>query len=420
MSPEPSPNRGSPAAPAGAPPALDDLMSAVGTLAGQGFSAAVGVVRDTHQAIADRVFWALGLAGEPMRLATLPARTLHDAISSLVYELTGSIGEIAGAVGGEIAALVAAGQEAGLRARILVGVLNGMFGDRLALEGNPLATQMFARVDTGAASRSQPAGTAGSAGATVANGTGAAGAESVTPRLVVFVHGLCETEDAWFLWRKRGPGYGERLRVGLGYTPVYLRYNSGRPIAENGKLLAELLEQLVADSPVPVEEIALIGHSMGGLVARQALVNLQGTRTGELVRHIICLGTPHRGAELEAAADAAARVMAWVPETRALAEALGIRAAGIKDLLHGSAERCSLDVEHYFYSVGLGHGLEPLLGDLLVSRRSAWDLGRNESITHPSDHYRHLGDASHFDLLGHPAIGEQLVRWLGGPALLEA
>jgi len=416
MSPESRSDRGPQPLTAGTP-ALDDVLSAFGSLAGQGFSAAVGVVRDTHQAISDRVFWALGLAGEPMRLATLPARTLHDAISSLVYGLTGSIGELAGRIGGELAALVAAGQEAGLRARILVGVLNGMFGDRLVLDGNPLATPMVARVDTGAATRGRPAGVGPGSGAGVA--TDARG-ESLTPRLAVFIHGLCETEDAWFLWRKRGPGYGERLAVSLGYTPVYLRYNSGRRIAENGQLLAELLTELVADAPVPVEEIALIGHSMGGLVARQALVNLEGTPTADLVRHVVCLGTPHRGAELEAAADAAARVMAWVPETRALAEALGIRAAGIKDLLHGSAERCSLDVEHYFYSGGLGHGLEPLLGDLLVSRRSAWDIGPGERVEHAADHYRHLGDASHFDLLGHPAIGEQLVRWLGGAALLQA
>jgi pimeloyl-ACP methyl ester carboxylesterase len=359
------------------------------------------MIRDTHRAISDRVFWAIGLAGEPMRLASLPARTLHDAISSLAYGLTGQVGEVVARIGGELAALVAAGQEAGLRARLLVGVLNGMFGDRLALEGNPLATQMFARVDTRLG---------------VTEGTRA---EAITPRLAVFVHGLCETEDAWFLWRGRGPGYGERLRVSLDFTPVYVRYNSGRPIAENGRQLAELLTEMVADAPVPIEEIALIGHSMGGLVARQALAELTHTDTGRLIRHMVMLGTPHRGAPLEAAADAAARVMAWVPETRALADALGIRSAGIKDLLHGAAEPCSLDVDHYFFSAGLGGGLEPLLGDLLVARRSAWDLGPGDRIAFDADHYCHLGDASHFDLLGHPAIGERLVRWLGGSTLLE-
>ena len=155
-------------------------------------------------------------------------------------------------------------------------------------------------------------------------------------------------------------------------------------------------------------------------MARQALVNLTGTETGALVRHMVMLGTPHRGAPLEVAAEAAARVMSWVPETRALAEVLGIRSAGIKDLRHGSAEPCDLDVDHYFFSAGLGRGLEPFLGDLLVGRHSAWDIGKNEKIAFDTDHYSHVGDASHFDLLGHPAIGEQLVRWLGGQSLLEA
>ncbi len=395
MSPESPPPR-APAPLAPTAPALDDWLSAAGTLAGRGFGGAVGVIRDTHQAIADRVFWAIGLAGKPMALASLPARTLHDTISSLAYGLTGAIGEVAAQIASELAVLIAAGQEAGLRARVLQGVLNGIAGDRLALEGNPLATQMSARVD--------------------ARGTGG----EVTPRLVVFIHGLCETEDAWFLWRGRGPGYGERLATALAYTPVYVRYNSGRPIAENGQLLADTIRRLVAESPVPIDEIALVGHSMGGLVARQALVNLEGTDAGELVRHMVMLGVPHRGAPLEVAAEAAARVMAWIPETRPLATLLGLRPEGIKDLRHGAAEPCDLDVDHYFFSAGLGRGLERLLGDLLVVRQSAWDIGRGEKVAFDPDHYSHLGDASHFDLLGHPAIGAQLVRWLGGPALLEA
>ncbi|WP_249011014.1 triacylglycerol lipase [Conexibacter sp. DBS9H8] len=353
----------------------------------------MSALRDTHRVIAGRVFWALSAAGDPVALATLPVRVLHDSISGLAYGLTGAVGETVARVGAELTALIAAGQQAGLRARVLLGVLNGMFGDRLAREGSPLALRMVARVDAAA---------------------------PPSPRLAVFIHGLCETDDAWFLWRGRGPLYGERLRVPLGYTPVYVRYNSGQPIANNGAELADLLEELVADAPMTIEEIVLIGHSMGGLVAREALSALSARDSALPVRHLISLGTPHRGARLEVAADAAARVMAWVPETRALADALGLRSAGIQDLRHGAAERCAQDVDHYFFSAGLGRGLEPWLGDLLVHRHSAWDTARGEPVAFAADHYSHLGDATHFDLLGHPVIAEQIVRWLGGTRLLEA
>ncbi|MBO0768810.1 MAG: hypothetical protein J2O48_09025 [Solirubrobacterales bacterium] len=375
-------------------PSSGDLLSAAGGLAGQGFGAAVGVVRDTHRAISGRVFWALGLAGAPMRLATLPVRLIHDTISELVYGVTGNIGETVLRIGGELTALIAAGQEAGVRARLLLAVLNGMFGDRLARDRSPLATEMIARVD------GEP-----------------------TPKLAVFVHGLCETEDAWFLWRNRWPGasvYGDRLHVALDWTPVYVRYNTGLPIEENGRQLASLVSELVASAPREVTDVALIGHSMGGLVAREALLAGRRSDWAERVRHLVTLGTPHRGAPLEQAAEAAARVLSWVPETRPLAEALGVRSAGIKDLRHGPGERCEQEIDHYFFSAGLGSGLEPILGDLLVPRRSAWDQARGEDLGFGSDHYRHLGDANHFDLLGHPAIGQQLVSWLGGPGLIEA
>ncbi len=53
-------------------------------------------------------------------------------------------------------------------------------------------------------------------------------------------------------------------------TPVYLRYNTGLPVGRNGADLAWLLDDLVAAWPVPVRSIALVGHSMGGLVVRAA------------------------------------------------------------------------------------------------------------------------------------------------------
>src|SRR6185436_17512228 len=111
-----------------------------------------------------------------------------------------------------------------------LGAINGMWGDRIERDHAPLALGLDLRVD------GEPSG-----------------------KLAVFAHGLCETDAAWGLGG--GPTYGERLREELGHTPVYVRYNTGRHISENGRALAAALEALVTEHPV--EEIVLVGHSMG-------------------------------------------------------------------------------------------------------------------------------------------------------------
>ena len=62
-----------------------------------------------------------------------------------------------------------------------------------------------------------------------------------TPRLAVFVHGLCETDRSW-IRSSSDPAspaasatYGERLRSDLGYTPLLVRYNTGLHVSENGR-----------------------------------------------------------------------------------------------------------------------------------------------------------------------------------------
>ena len=126
-----------------------------------------------------------------------------------------------------------------------IAALNGLYGDRLAAEGSALAIPMQVRRV----------------------------GEAVTPHVVVFLHGLGETEYAW-----GSPGYGEMLDD---RDPVFVRFNTGRHISENGATLAALLDDLVRDWPVEVERITLIGHSMGGLVARSAC-----HRGGEWTRHV--------------------------------------------------------------------------------------------------------------------------------------
>ena len=136
----------------------------------------------------------------------------------------------------------------------VIGVLNGALGDYLKRTGNGLAIPMEL-IHEG---RSLPADRAAITAAHPA----------ATPRLVVLVHGLMSTETFWRM--PDGEAYGSLLARDLGYTPFYVRYNSGLHVSENGEALDALLEQLVRRYPVPVEELVLIGHSMGGLVIRSA------------------------------------------------------------------------------------------------------------------------------------------------------
>jgi pimeloyl-ACP methyl ester carboxylesterase len=413
---------------------LPEEVRATGELAGEGFGHAVGSLRETHGAIAARVFRYVGAQAKPVAL-------VHDALSELAYGSTRMLGRALLTAAGYGAALTrpeeAASMERSVAGRIVKGALSGAFGDKLAAQGNPLAVSMGVRC-RGRDVTATPEGLAEAF-------------PQATPKLAVFLHGLCETEDAWKLAPRaarsaetRPPTYGRRLRDELGYTPVYIRYNSGLHISANGRRLATLLDEIVEGWPVEVEEIALIGHSMGGLLARSASYygSLAGAGWVGRVAHVFTLGTPHLGAPLEQATHAAACALARLPETRALAKGINARSVGIKDLGHGyltdecwggqdpdaylrhAARQIPFleTASHYFVSASLtrdhDHRLGRHIGDLLVLHASAWGSKPvGERLRFPIDHYRHYGGATHFDLLGHPAIGDQIIRWLSRRAL---
>jgi pimeloyl-ACP methyl ester carboxylesterase len=369
---------------------LSAELRAVGRAAGEGFGGLVDRVEETHRAVSERAFGAVGTVAAPVK-------RVHDAVAGVAYGSTRVIGRRGLRLGGVLAARAVPaglpGAEQRTSTRVLKGALNGMYGDRFEADGNGLAIEMTPLV------RGLP-----------------------RARVAVFLHGLCETEDAWFLHEERCPAYGSRLRDELGYTPVYIRYNSGLDVDTNGMRLALLMEQFFGIWPTAISEIVLIGHSMGGLVARSACsiaTEGDGLRWAGLLKHLIALGTPHRGAPLEQTAEVAARVLSWAPETRGLSALIDSRSAGIKDLGTRLTLPYTPGVSHHFYSAGLrsagvGGGVsETVLGDLLVPRPSAWDIGRREKVAFGAGHYRHLEGASHFDLLGHPAVSDQIVRWLG-------
>ena len=400
-------------------------IEALGQAAGEGLAAGGGVIKELHEGIAGRTFGRLGVWGKP-------ARVVHDGVSGAVY---GGVrrGLRAAAEGSaKLAAARARDDEPALHATphgsFIAGAINGLYGHHLHETGNGLAVELGLR----------------RRGADVApTRDGLAGAyPDATSRLVVFVHGLFGDDQCWWLFPLRGREgrrtYGERLQDEHSFTPLYVRYNTGRRISDNGRSLARLLDDVVANWPTGVEEVVLVGHSMGGLVSRSACHygEADGHRWTAAVRHVFCLGTPHLGADLEKGANVLGWALGRLPETRALANALNARSVGIKDLRFGSCveedwcdcedpdeylnDRCQEvpflpDASYYFIGATLEGRAGRVLGDLLVRMPSASGRGsgRGRRIPFEVDNGHELSGLNHFDLLNHPAVYDQLRLWLG-------
>ncbi len=270
-------------------------------------------------------------------------------------------------------------------------------------------------------------------------------------KVAVFVHGLATTEWCWSLESEAYHGdpaasFGSLLAADLDYTPIFVRYNSGRHVSENGRLLAEQLQRLVERYPVEVEEIVLIGHSMGGLVIRSACHYGQdeGASWVDEVRHVFCLGTPHRGADLARLGHVAAVLLDAIdhPGTRIPGRLLKGRSAGIRDLRQGllvdedwlgrdpdalreeAAREIPLlgDVTYHFISATVTeereHPLGRLVGDLLVRTTSAEGPHlRTRSFPIATSHY---GGVLHHQLQNHPAVYRLIREACAGASLAGA
>ncbi len=259
---------------------------------------------------------------------------------------------------------------------------------------------------------------------------------SPSPHLVVFVHGLGMNELAW--QNPEGASLPERLSQDFDCQVLYLRYNTGRAIHDNGADLAQRLEQLINEYPVPVESMTLVGHSMGGLVGLSA--GHQGLDAGhgwtQRLRGQVCLGAPHQGAKLETMGNWLTHFLNYSSYSAPLALIGQWRSAGIKDLRHGSLraddwdERDRDDVAHFhphpvdpvpgahYLFVGTtlagirGGTLEKTVGDGLVTPWSAL----NPRLHAPAEdriRCKRLDGIGHMGLLDHPAVADELVRWYG-------
>jgi PGAP1-like protein len=367
----------------------------------------VATVRDTHLAVVDRVH---GILDRPLGAASAVPGAAHRAIASGVYAGLGAGLRVVGRGLDAAAAAGLDGRPGGRlddhhRGRFLRAAVNGLIGDRLAEERPTWSIPTAARVEGRDVELTEDGVRAAYPGA--------------TGRLAVFLHGLCEDESNWSRGREAlGTTYAEALAE-QGWTPVMLRANTGLTLRANGAALTALLQRLSRSWPVPVERIALVGHSMGGLVFRAAadVVDDCDDRWVDKVSDVVTLGTPHLGSPVAVGVGAGSRVLALAPESAALGRILDQRSVGVHDLVHGLAQDVP-PLPHARYRLvaatltrSARHPVGALLGDCLVRVPSAHGRGHAMELF-PGADVLHVGGAGHFHLLNHPRVHEALRDWL--------
>jgi len=373
-------------APATAPTYLD----ALGLLSEVADELVVRSVRDTHDAWADRFG---GYRGRSITTAVCGGLSLGLRAASAGLGRVAETG-----VGPRL--------EDGPRGRFVSSAVNGLIGDRLVAERPRLAIPMAVR----AGGRD-----------VVSDADGLAGAfPDASDRVVVFLHGLCENESYWNRWRERvGTTYGEAL-AGIGWTPVFLRANTGLGLRENGVALSALLQRLVEGWPTDVRRVALVGHSMGGLIVRAAgaVATTAERPWTALVSDVVTLGTPHLGAPIARGIGHGSRGLGRLRETAAFGRILDLRSVGVHDLVTGLAEDVA-PLPHARYRLVAAtvtararHPVGHVVGDLLVRVPSAYGRDRHGRRLFPGAEVLHVGRTDHFGLLNHPEVHRALRDWL--------
>ena len=324
-------------------------------------------------------------------------------------------------------------QESAPREAVLAA-LNGVMGDRLAESDNPLATPMSLRFMNDAL-----------------NWEAMPDKALLTDKVLVVIHGLCMNDLQWTVQSSEADGetvnHAETLAESLGYTPVYVRYNTGLHTSQNGQTLSNQLELLSALWPVPLTEISVLVHSMGGLVTRSAVHVAQHSKRQWVskLKHIVFLGTPHHGAPLEKAGNWIDTLLGATPYSAPFKKLAELRSAGITDLRFGyvldsdwedqdpqgrfkpKTKQEHVDREHLPLPDGVAcftvaatlaakRSLlaDRLIGDGLVPLNSALgvhsDPKRSLVFAKPSQLivYR----TNHMTLLGSVEVSEQLLTWL--------
>jgi pimeloyl-ACP methyl ester carboxylesterase len=325
-------------------------------------------------------------------------------------------------------------------------VLNGVIGDYLEKQNNPLAIKM------GFYNNFKPL--------TLDENLAHQLDFPCTNKIVVLVHGLTNLETIWDFERpdvastiakpalrldeyvdtyidsyfdysggRSRENYGSKLQTDFGLTPFYLRYNTGLTLEKNARELSALLNKLFSVYPIEIDQLVLVGFSMGGLLTRYA--QAMATQSKEVpewrkkLSECFYIGTPHEGSPLEKFGHLAGEVLRHIPKEYVShwADWVDIRSEGIQDLKDGlrylnkatEAEQavCHSFTEHaghYFVSGAISkknNFLNKLVGDSLVRQKSA-----NPRSAPLNCRNAHFEGVVHMHLANSKRVYQQIKIWL--------
>jgi pimeloyl-ACP methyl ester carboxylesterase len=302
----------------------------------------------------------------------------------------------------------------------VLSALNGVLGDHLVARNNPLAIPMQFRRN----------------GKPLNEKAFYEAIQQSNGRLAILVHGAFMND---LQWNRKGHDHGVSLARDMGFAPVYLNYNTGLHISENGRKFSDLMEAIIDRSPQPTS-LFIIAHSMGGLVSRSACH--YGKSSGHTwlnhLRKVVFLGTPHHGALLEKGGNWINIILEISPYSAPFSRLGRIRSSGLTDLRYGNLvdddwkgrdrfefsrdQRTPVPLPEgvQCYSMAATTGKESsgfgddLIGDGLVTLGSA--LGRHKNpelnLLFPKTHQRICRNMNHMDLLNHPEVYETIKKWL--------
>lgn len=376
-----------------------------------------------------------GVHSSVLKTKGLPGGKVIHVISSLVYKsvhaATYAVGKGVDAALSKLQPLLESAEDAepGTRRReAVLAALNGVMGDRLVATNNQFATTMSLRYQGNALAWDDPPSL-----------------PAATGKVLLLIHGLCMNDLQWQTIKDETThDHGEALAGVLGSTPVYVRYNSGLHTSINGRELSAQLEQLAAHWPVPLEELTIVAHSMGGLLARSAVhyARQEGLSWPDQLKNIIFLGTPHHGAPLEQAGNWLDVIIGSTPYSAPFTRLVQLRSAGITDLRHGHVldedwqdhdrfkrkpdgrEAVPLPAGVACYTVAATTAsrrsllTDRLVGDGLVPLRSG--LGQHDNaqqyLAFEKGSQWIAYQTNHMELLSSQAVNSQMIEWLSPPS----